>query len=100
MKSLILIPFLIILGGCGLNQPKPTVVEYRYVTKTAPAELYEIPKFPEIEITDTTLQSDIAIWLTLVDERSRELENKILKLKEFFEAPVEQPTDKNKEVQK
>ena len=98
MKSLFIIPFIIILSGCSWLQEKPTVVEYKYVVRTAPAELYDIPKFPEIIISDTTLQSDIAIWITQVEERSRELENKILKLKEFFEAPVLQPkTEKAEE---
>jgi hypothetical protein len=98
MKSLILIPFILVLSGCELFQRQPTAVEYRYVVRKAPAELYDVPKFPKLEVTEATLQSDIAIWITEVDERSRELENKILKLKEFFEAPVEQPK-KNPETE-
>lgn len=92
MKSLIIASLCLVLSACQICPEKPAIVEYRYVTKSAPAELYNIPAYPQLDITDSTQQSDVAAWILDLESRSRELENQILRLRDFFEAPIsEQP---------
>lgn len=88
MKSLLIVPFCLVLGACQVCPEKPAVIEYRYVVRSAPADLYIIPPYPLLEITPTTQQSDVAEWILEMEERTRSLENQLVRLKEFFEAPV------------
>lgn len=91
MKLIAILLMTTTLSGCalfggGAGNEKPTAVQQNYVTKSAPAELYEIPKYPEITITETTTQADIAKWITQLEERALELENKIKQLYDYFES--------------
>lgn len=102
MKILITAILTMTLSGCALfgssaGNEKPSVVQQNYVTKSAPAELYEIPDYPKLVVTESTSQADIAIWITKLEENILNLENKIKQLHEFFES---KPSYKIEETKK
>lgn len=84
MKSVLAIIAVLVLSACAPVPQRP-IVEVQYVTKSASPEMYTIPEYPSLNITESTTQAEIAKWLTELEERDRELVNKILRLREFFE---------------
>ena len=74
------------LVGCSTCPEQNILIDQNYVLRKAPEELFAIPEYPTVDIINAT-QADVADWVTRNEERSRELENKILRLKEFFEKP-------------
>jgi hypothetical protein len=100
MKYITVIASVFLLQSCailGLNDEPNTVVSYKYVSKSAPIEMYELPVKPQLNINDTSTQKDVAIWLTELDEYIQELELKIKNLKLFFEStPLEKTPKPNK----
>lgn len=88
MKTLFLSFCILSLTGCAsVCTEQANLVDQNYVVRKAPSELYTIPEYPTIDLISAT-QADVAEWITNLEERSRELELKIQKLKEFFEAPI------------
>ena len=77
----------VVLAGCSTCPEQGEIIDQNYVLRTAPAELYTIPEYPTMDVVNAT-QADVADWVTRNEERSRELESKILRLKEFFEKPA------------
>ena len=76
----------VILTGCSTCQERDILIDQNYVLRKAPAELYVIPEYPTMDVVNAT-QADVADWVTRNEERSRELESKIQRLKDFFEKP-------------
>jgi hypothetical protein len=84
MKVLTTIIILLTLSSCS-SAPQLPVVEYQYLSKSAPAEFYTLPDYPKLNVDDKTTQTDIAGWVIELEEYCRKLENKLQALHEFFE---------------
>lgn len=82
MKTIILLSLLMV--ACN-SAPTLPVVEYKYVSKSAPVEFYTLPNYPKLDVSDKTTQTDIAGWIIELEEYCRKLEGKIKALHEFFE---------------
>lgn len=92
MKNLIATISLCFLAGCSTfsgSSRTETAVEYRTAERSAPAELYDIPPYPQLLINKSTKQSDVAQWIIDLEEYATILEGKIKALKEFFETQPE-----------
>jgi len=92
MKNTLLalsICFLTACSSLGIGSRSETAIEYRTTVRSAPAELYDIPPYPKLELTPDTKQSDVAQWIINLEEYAQDLEGKIKALKEFFETKTE-----------
>lgn len=87
-KLLFILPFLLI--GCNTNPAKPepsVVVQYKYVVRQAPDDMYKVP--PPVTSIDTSkaTQRDVATWVVKSEERTNQLENMMKALQVFFNEP-------------
>ena len=89
MKKLILAVILASLVGCATIPPKvplekQIVTQTEYVIKIPPAALMKLPPpVPNIDV-DKAKQSDVAAWLLQKEQYTRELENQLKDIAQFF----------------
>lgn len=74
------------LTACQICPEKPPVIQYEYIVKQPPAEFLEIPAYPTVQLTEHSMQSDIAEWILDLDLRAKDMELKLIKIKEFFQS--------------
>jgi hypothetical protein len=79
------------LAGCATIPPKvplehQIVTQTEYVIKIPPAALMKLPPpVPNINV-DTAKQSDVAAWILQKEQYTRELENQLKDIAQFFMA--------------
>lgn len=89
MKHIIAIAVTLTLVGCGVNPVKPEkhyVDRVEYVITIPPKELMTLPKKVEDINVDEADQSDAANWLLAKEKYTRDLENVLKNLADFFVA--------------
>lgn len=84
IKAIVLSLTVISLSACQICPDKPPVIQYEYVVKQPPSELLEIPAYPDVQFNERSMQSDVAEWIVDIEQRSRDLELKLIKIKQFF----------------
>lgn len=94
MKKLILIAALALTGCTTLPTKVPLektiVTQTEYVIKIPPAALMKLPSpVPNINV-DTAKQSDVAAWVLAKEQYTRELENQLEAIAQFFMAQENQ----------
>lgn len=84
-----------LLAGCASCPESVRYVDrVEYVTREAPAELFQVPPAVEPLNVDTATQRDVAEWLLKKEARSRELESMITRIREFYGRPLESSDSK------
>lgn len=88
MKKLIVLSSAFVLAGCQtipLEKPETRLIpQVEYVLRIPPKELLTLPPpVPNINV-DEAKQSDVARWIILSEERTRQLENMLIELAVFF----------------
>ena len=87
MKKLLIVIALFV-SACTSNAPKTeVVVEYQYVKTKVPTAFLDIPPYPPALTPTSMTQKDVAEWLLLNEQRTRLLEDNILKIREFNSRP-------------
>jgi hypothetical protein len=101
MRSLLLIPVLLALVGCETFVKRETVVETRYVVRTAVEDQKRLPPYPPPIDVKTASQLELAQWILASEERQWRLEAIIAELIKFYEKPVtKEEQDKVKDEKK
>ncbi len=78
------------LSGCAttsIQREQEVVIQYERIVVVPPATFFELP--PEVNKLDLDKkdlkQSDVAIWITEMNERMKKLENKIQEIGKFLQ---------------
>lgn len=84
------IPALILslaLVGCSTA---PTIVhDTKYIVRTAPADLKEIPKWEASAFDPVDKDDEAAVWIIQTEEHIEKLKGVIERLIRFYERPIE-----------
>ena len=102
-KLAFLIPLFLV--GCAhdvdLVKPEKVVASrVEYIIRIPPAESLSLPKAVAKIDVDNAMQSDIAIWLTANEERTKSLEDKLISISSFFKVEQDKLAKKAEEENK
>lgn len=101
MKFLLVPLIVLLLSGCETLVKRETVVETRYIVRTAVEDQKRLPPYPPPIDVKTASQLELAQWITASEERQWRLEAIIAELIKFYEKPVtKEEQDKAKEASK
>ena len=87
MKHIIAITAALLLVGCGIAPVKPEkhyVDRVEYIITIPPKELMTLPEKPQTIDVDAADQADAAGWLLSKEKYTRDLENTLKNLADFF----------------
>lgn len=93
MKKLILILAMLVLAGCastGTTIPiePTTVLHYKYIVTTVPAEMLIVPPpVPNIDLTTAT-DKDVAAWMLDGEQRTEGLEDRLKAVKTYLDNKI------------
>jgi hypothetical protein len=90
------------LSACSTLGPQepgvpPIVVKDHYITREIPDEHLTIPEqAPSIDVKNAT-QKDVAIWVTNTEKRMKDLETKLIKIKQIQDENLAKDEQANEE---